>query len=177
MFISNHVSYLDQPAVMGAIPAEIRYRTATAAWAEFFFANYSTLAGRLWKSAAFEYCSMLMGVFPLPQSSGFRATLQHMGKLVDRGNSLLLFPEGERTQDSGLLPFQKGLGVMVQELNVPVVPVAIIGLENILPRGANWPKKGIVRVVFGKPVDFSGSSPDEIVKVSKEALRDLLGKG
>jgi len=118
-----------------------------------------------------------MGVFPLPQSSGFRATLQHMGKLVDRGNSLLLFPEGERTQDSGLLPFQKGLGVMVQELGVPVVPVAIIGLEKILPRGANWPVKGLVRVVFGEPLDFTGRSPDEIVSSSEAAVRDLLRNG
>ena len=44
LFISNHVSYLDQPTVMGAIPAEIRYRTLTAAWAEFFFVNFSSLA-------------------------------------------------------------------------------------------------------------------------------------
>lgn len=177
MFISNHVSYLDQPTVMGAIPPEISYRTATAAWAEFFFVNFSSLAGRLWKIAAFEYCSILMGVFPLPQSSGFRATLQHMGRLVDRGNSLLLFPEGERTQDSGLLPFQKGLGVMVQELGIPVVPVAMLGLEKILPRGANWPKKGVVRVVFGEPLDFSGRTTDEIVRSSEEAVRKLLRSG
>ena len=64
LFISNHVSYLDQPTIMGAIPPEIRYRTATAAWAEFFFVNFSNLFGRLWKKAAFEYCSILMGVFP-----------------------------------------------------------------------------------------------------------------
>lgn len=175
LFISNHVSYLDQPTVMGAIPAEIRYRTATAAWAEFFFVNFSSLFGRLWKNAAFQYCSTLFGVFPLPQSSGFRATMQHMGKLVDRGNSLLLFPEGERTQNSGLLPFQRGLGVMVQELGIPVVPVAIIGLEKIMPRGANWPEKGTVRVVFGAPIDFTGSTPDEIVRSSEEAVRCLLG--
>jgi len=174
LFISNHVSYLDQPTVMGAIPPEVRYRTATAAWAEFFFVNFSSLLGRLWKSAAFEYCSILMGVFPLPQSSGFRATVKHMGRLVDRGNSLLLFPEGERTQDSGLLPFQKGLGVMVQELGVPVVPVAIIGLEKIMPRGATWPKKGAVRVVFGTPLDFAGKNPDEIVRLSEASVRALL---
>ena len=176
LFVANHVSYLDQPTIMGAIPPELRYLTATAAWAEFFFVNFTSLLGHLWKKAAFEYCSILMGVFPLPQSSGFRATLQHMGRLVDRGNSLLLFPEGERTQDSGLLPFQKGLGVMVQELGIPVVPVAIIGLDRILPRGANWPQRGTVRVVFGEPLDFSGASPDEIVRNSEDAVRSLLNE-
>lgn len=174
MFISNHISYLDQPTVMYAIPPEIRYRTATAAWAEFFFVNFSSQLGKLWKKAAFEYCSILFGVFPLPQSSGFRATMQHMGRLVDRGNSLLLFPEGERTRHNGLLPFQKGLGVMVQELGIPVVPVAIIGLEKILPRGANWPTRGTVRVVFGRPIDFSASSQTEIVRISEAAVKELL---
>ena len=170
MFIANHVSYLDQPTIKLAMPPEIRYRVATAAWAEFFFVNFSNILEHAWKKIAFEYCSILMGVFPLPQSSGFRATLQHMGKLVDRGESLLLFPEGERTEQGGLLPFQKGLGVMVQELGIPVVPVVMIGLEHILPRGANWPQRGTVRVVFGAPLDFSGRSAAEIVKVSEEAI-------
>ena len=134
MFISNHVSYLDQPTVMGAIPPRSATGPLQRPGRNFSLRISTPCSGRLWKMAAFEYCSILMGVFPLPQSSGFRATVQHMGRLVDRGNSLLLFPEGERTQDSGLLPFQKGLGVMVQELGVPVVPVAIIGLEKILPR-------------------------------------------
>jgi len=177
MFIANHVSYLDQPTIRFAMPPGIRYRLATAAWAEFFFVNFSNLLQHAWKRIAFEYCSIIMGVFPLPQSSGFRATLQHMGRLVDRGESLLLFPEGERTEQGGLLPFQKGLGLMVQELGIPVVPVAIIGLEHILPRGANWPHRGAVRVVFGAPLDFAGRSAGEIVKVSEAAVAALVDKG
>lgn len=178
MFIANHVSYLDQPTIMFALPPGLRYRTATAAWAEFFFPGAVHPLMRLWKRAAFEYCAMLMSVFPLPQSSGFRASMQHMGKLVDCGSSLLLFPEGERTEDGTLLPFRQGLGVMVQELGIPVIPVAIKGLEEVMPRGANWPKKGTVRVIFGEPLDFSGKSAPEIVRESEAAVKkltDLLG--
>lgn len=174
LFIANHVSYLDQPTIMFALPPAIRYRTATAAWAEFFFVNYRTFGQRIWKRTAFEYCALFMGIFPLPQSSGFRATLQHMGRLVDRGTALLIFPEGERTMQSGLLPFRLGLGVMVQELGIPVIPVAMIGLEQILPRGASWPKKGVVRIVFGAPLDFAGKSVAEIVRRSEEAVQQLL---
>ncbi|MBP1728114.1 MAG: AMP-binding protein [Deltaproteobacteria bacterium] len=174
MFIANHVSYLDQPTIKLAMPPAIRYRVSTAAWAEFFFVNFNNALQHAWKRLAFEYCSIVMGVFPLPQSSGFRATLQHMGKLVDRGESLLLFPEGERTEQGGLLPFQNGLGVMVQELGIPVVPVVMIGLEHILPRGASWPQQGKVRVVFGAPLDFSGRTAAEIVRLSEEAIKELL---
>jgi long-chain acyl-CoA synthetase len=99
-----------------------------------------------------------------------------MGRLVDRGRSLLLFPEGQRTEAGGLQPFQNGLGLMVRELAIPVVPVATIGLEQVLPRGANWPKRGTVRVVFGAPLDLSGLSVNEIVTVSERAVRELLGE-
>jgi len=177
MFIANHVSYLDQPTIRFAMPPAIRYRLSTAAWAEFFFVNFDNQLQHAWKRVAFEYCSIVMGAFPLPQSSGFRATLQHMGRLVDRGESLLLFPEGERTEQGGLLPFRKGLGLMVQELGIPVVPIATIGLEHILPRGANWPRRGTVRVVFGAPLDFAGKSPAEIVAASEAAVAALADKG
>jgi long-chain acyl-CoA synthetase len=175
MFIANHVSYLDQPTIRFAMPPAIRCRVATAAWAEFFFVNFTNPLGHAWKRIAFEYCSLLMGVFPLPQSSGFRATLQHMGKLADRGVPLLLFPEGERTEQGGLLPFQKGLGVMVAELGIPVVPVVTIGLEQVMPRGADWPQRGVVRVIFGSPLDLSGKSGAEIVRICEAAVRELIG--
>ena len=176
MFIANHVSYFDQPTIMFGLPPGLRYKTATAAWAEFFFPGAVPLLMRLWKRVAFEYCSLLMTVFPLPQSSGFRASMQHMGRLVDRGYSLLLFPEGERTEDGSLLPFRQGLGVMIQELAIPVVPVAMIGLDQVYPRGASWPKRGRVRVVFGTPMDFKGKSPAETVGLSEDAVKKLVAE-
>jgi long-chain acyl-CoA synthetase len=174
IFVANHMSYLDQPAVMFALPARIRYRCATAAWAEFFFVNFKNLPQRLWKLAAFEYCSLAMGVFPLPQSSGFRGALHHMGRLVERGGALLVFPEGERTPDGRLHPFRKGLAVMVQELAVPVVPVAISGLDRVLPRGALWPKRGRVVVSFGQPLHLETASAAEIVSAAERAVSQLL---
>jgi len=177
IFIANHTSYLDQPTIMFAMPPAIRYRCATAAWAEFFFVNFNNLLQRVWKLCAFEYCSLFMGVFPLPQSSGFRGALHHMGRLVDRGVSLLVFPEGARTADGTLLPFQGGLAVMVRELEIPVVPVAINGLERVLPRGARWPKRGRVVVSFGEPLDLSRRSTAEILSAAEQAVRDLLVSG
>lgn len=174
LFIANHTSYLDQPSIMFALPARIRYRCATAAWAEFFFVNFKNLPQRLWKLTAFEYCSLALGVFPLPQSSGFRGALHHMGRLVEKGGALLVFPEGERTTDGRLHPFQKGLAVMVQELAIPVVPVAISGLERVLPRGARWPKRGRVVVTFGEPLHLETASAAEIVSAAERAVSLLL---
>ncbi len=171
--ISNHVSYLDQPVIMLALPPGIRYRTATAAWAEFFFVNYRNILQKLWKRFAFEYGSFALNLFPLPRSGGFRGALGFMGKLVDNGINILVFPEGERSARGTLLPFQRGLGIMVKELGVPVVPVHVTGLDYVLPRGARWPRRGRVTVTFGEPLRFRTESPEEIVEKARAAVAEL----
>jgi long-chain acyl-CoA synthetase len=180
LFIANHASLLDQPVIMFSLPRSWRYRTATAAWEEFFFKNYRNRAGQLWKRFTYEYVSIAANVFPLPQSGSFRPALQYMGKLADHRRNILVFPEGERTQNGQLLPLQPGLGIMVQELGIPVVPVWINGLEKVLPRGARWPKQGKVTVTFGGALYFHGEEPQEIVVRARQALLDLergSGKG
>ncbi|AJE03213.1 AMP-binding protein [Geobacter pickeringii] len=174
MFVSNHQSYFDHPAIMLALPPELRYNTATAAWEEFFFRNYRNLPQKLWKRLAYDYTSVAFTVFPLPQSRGFRGALRHMGELTDRGMHTLVFPEGERSFDGTLLPFRQGLGIMVRELGVPVVPVRIDGLQRVFPRGAPWPRRGRVRVLFGKPLRFGVESPAEIVARARRAVEELL---
>ncbi|MDU0459439.1 MAG: AMP-binding protein [Geobacteraceae bacterium] len=173
MFVSNHVSYLDQPSIMRALPPEWRYRTATAAWAEFFFLNFNSGIQKTWKRLAFEYCSWAVNIFPLPQISGFRRALLFMGRLVDNGVSVLVFPEGERTLDGRMLPFRHGLGIMAAELEVPLVPLRIKGLDQVLPRGASWPKRGRVTIVIGSPLMFKGERPDDIVRTMRQAIGEL----
>jgi long-chain acyl-CoA synthetase len=173
LFIANHTSLLDQPVIMFSLPRSWRYHTATAAWEEFFFKNYRHRAGQLWKRLTYEYSSVAANVFPLPQSGSFRPALQYMGKLADHRLNILLFPEGERTQDGHLLPLQPGLGLIVQELGIPVVPVRIDGLYEIFPRGARWPKRGKVTVTFGDALYFHGEEPPEIIARARQALLDL----
>ena len=173
-FIANHLSYLDQPSVMFALPRRRRYRTATAAWAEFFFINFRTPWQRLWKRFTYDYGTLALNLFPLPQSSGFRPSLAHMGRLVDAGVSILLFPEGERSPDGRMLPFRPGLGIMAKELGIPVVPVGIRGVEQVLPRGRNVPRRGTVTVTFGPPLCFTTESPEEIVRQTAAAVARLL---
>ncbi|GAB7026400.1 AMP-binding protein [Geotalea toluenoxydans] len=172
-FVSNHLSYMDQPAVMFALPREIRYNTATAAWEEFFFRNYHNALQWIWKRLTYEYATFFHNVFPLPQSSGFRKSFRFMGRLVDSGHNILIFPEGERSIDGRLLPFQRGLGIMVKELDIPVVPVKIEGIEKVLPRGASRPKRGRVTVTFGSPLYLSREEPDKIVEMARGAVERL----
>jgi long-chain acyl-CoA synthetase len=173
LFIANHLSYLDHPTIMFALPRRWRYATATAAWEEFFFKNFRNRLQQLWKRATYEYASVAFTVFPLPQTRGFRTVLRFMGRLADHRMHILVFPEGERSQSGALLPFQQGLGVMVRELGVPVVPVKIAGLEKVLPRDARWPRRGRVTVTFGRPLRFRDEKPDEIVARARAAVEEL----
>ncbi len=173
LFAANHISYFDQPTIMSALPSSLRYRTATAVWAEFFFQNFRNIFQQLWKRSTYEYGTIALNLFPLPQTRGFRSSLRFMGRLADRGINLLVFPEGERSEDGSLLPFKQGLGIMVQELEMPVVPVRIRGLEYVYPRGAPWPKRGDVTVTFGEPLRFRGEGAEEIVAATRRAIEGL----
>ena len=72
-----------------------------------------------------------------------------MGGLVDRGNSLLIFPEGHRTADGNIRPFRNGVGFIASKLDIPVVPVYIHGLFDRMPRGGAWPRPGRITVRLG----------------------------
>jgi len=172
IFISNHISYFDFPAIYCSLPVAVRYRTATAVWEEFFFKEEKFFK-RAWKRFAYEYGTIMFNFFMLPQERGFRKTLEHMGKLVDLDMDILIFPEGERSWDGTILPFQQGLGLMVKELKVPVVPVKISGMENVFPRGAAFPKRGRVKIIFGKPLYFTRETPSEIVEKSRQVIIHL----
>jgi long-chain acyl-CoA synthetase len=171
-FVANHLSYLDQPSVMFALPPEVRYRTATAAWAEFFFGEYQGFS-RIWRRLSYEYASVLLNLFPLPQTQGFSGSLAFMGRLADAGINILIFPEGGHARDGRMQPFQLGLGIMVKELGIPVVPIRIDGTEKVLAPGAGFPTKGRVTVTFGAPLRFRYEEPAEIVEMTRQAVEKL----
>ena len=172
VFVANHLSYFDQPSVMFALPKKIRYRTATAAWEEFFFGEYHGL-NRLWRHFCYDYGTFFLNLFPLPQTSGFSASLKFMGKLSDTGTNTLIFPEGAHSADGKLHDFQLGLGIIVKELGIPVVPVRIVGTDHVLAPTDTFPKRGKVTITFGEPLRFRYEEPAEIVEKARKAVEEL----
>jgi len=174
IFIANHISYFDHPAIIFSLPKNMRYFTATAAKDEFFH-NYKKV-NKLkwtWKRFTYYYGTIALSLFPLPKEKGFRKSLEFMGKLIDNKINILIFPEGERSYDGKMLPFMEGLGLMVKELQIPIVPIKIEGIEKVFPRGTAMPQKGKVTVTFGKPYCFGRESPSEIIKIAKNLITNL----
>ena len=100
--------------------------------------------------------SLFFNTYLLPVTSvGLRGAIQHTAWLADHGYSPLVFPEGKRTADGKLLPFRPGIGVIVKETGLRVVPIVLHGAFEIWPEQARGPGKGDVHIRFGAPFDFS----------------------
>jgi long-chain acyl-CoA synthetase len=91
----------------------------------------------------------LFNVFPLPQASGFRRSFEHAGHAIDRGYSVLVFPEGHRSEDGAPQPFKGGAGLLWKELGTAALPVRLRGLGEIKARRAKWFRTGTISVSVG----------------------------
>ena len=100
----------------------------------------------------------LLNVFPLPRAAGFRESFAFAGESVDRGYSILVFPEGHHTTDGKLRPFRAGVGLLANNLGIPVVPMRIDGLFELKKAGKKFARPGQVRVTIGVPVRFPPES-------------------
>jgi long-chain acyl-CoA synthetase len=165
LFVVNHVTLGDHALVLAALPARLRHRVAIAMEGEQLrdWLNPppgTNLSTRLRWRAQYVLVNLFFHVFPLPKKSGFRQSFAYAGECVDRGESVLIFPEGTRAQRGKMHmgPFKAGIGVLAQSLNIPVVPVRLEGLYKLKRRKQYFADPGMVKVIFGEPVRFSSDA-------------------
>jgi long-chain acyl-CoA synthetase len=180
IFAANHQSHMDTPAVLWSLPARWRYRVAVAMAKEFFKAHFfpEQYGGRAWATNSLNYylASLFFNAFPLPQrEAGARDTLRYIGSLVTDGWSILIFPEGKRTMDGAINAFKPGIGMIGAKLDVPIVPVRLVGLDQVLHQKARMATPGRARVVFGPPLRLHGEGDDYAALASRveEAVKAL----
>ncbi|MCU1259837.1 MAG: lcfB 4, partial [Bryobacterales bacterium] len=160
------------------MPAEWRYSTAPAMSKEFFQAHFYPRehSWRAWFTNSLNYylACLFFNAFPLPQrEAGAREAMAHMGALASRGVSILIFPEGRITDDGAIQPFQPGVGMLASRLGLPIVPIRLEGLHQVLPRNQRWPRPGRVRVIFGPPIQVQSDNYAAIAAAVEEAIRAL----
>jgi long-chain acyl-CoA synthetase len=169
---------MDTPAILWALPGRWRYRVAVAMAKEFFKAHFfpadHSMAARLTNGLNYYLASLFFNAFPLPQrEAGARQTLRYIGDLVTDGWSVLIFPEGKRTQEGEINPFRPGIGMIGSRLNVPIVPVRIEGLDKVLHQKAKMATPGPVRVAFGAPLHLIGDDYAALTQQVENAVRRL----
>lgn len=144
LFCANHTSHLDTLAVLKVLPGRHRWRLSVAAAADYWYAN--PLLGNL--------TAFLFNIFPMARQGNVRPSMEHTVDLIDRGWSVLIFPEGTRSLSGEMQPFKPGVGLLAVELGVPVVPIHLGGVYAILPKGSAVPRRGPVEVTIGAPLSF-----------------------
>ena len=137
LFIANHITMVDAAVILRALPARFQRKLAIAMEGEVLRGWRHPAAGAGWfhrliSLAQYFLVVLLFNVFPLPQKSGFRKSFAFAGETMDRGYSVLVFPEGARTPDGEMKPFMEGIGLLARKLNVPIVPARIEGLYEQL---------------------------------------------
>lgn len=178
IFAASHQSHFDVPAILTALPPRWRYRVAPAMLKEFFTPHFHPdrfpLRQRLTNSTNYYLASLFFAAFPLPQrEAGARHALRYIGDVVESGFSVLIFPEGRRTDAGEIAPFQPGVGMMASRLNLPVVPVRIDGLHRILHHSWRFPRRGRARVTFGPAMSLRGNDYAALAREVEEAVRRL----
>jgi len=178
VFAVNHQSHMDVPVVLAALPPRLRYRVAPAMAKEFFKAHFfpEQYGRKAWFTNSLNYylAALFFNAFPLPQrEAGARSTLRYIGEVLGDGFSVLIFPEGKRTEAGEINEFRPGIGMIASRLDVPIVPVRIEGLEKVLHQKMKMAKPGRVRIAFGAPLRLSGEDYPALAEQVRAAVRRL----
>jgi long-chain acyl-CoA synthetase len=178
VFASNHQSHMDAPMILWSLPARWRYRTAIAMAKEFFKPHFfpEQYGRAAWFTNSLNYylSALFFNAFPLPQrEAGTRQTLRYIGALLGEGYSLLIFPEGKRTEAGEINSFRGGIGMIGARLDVPVVPVRLVGLEKVLHHSWKMAQPGPAKVVFGAPLRLQGDDYAALAQQVEDAVRAL----
>jgi long-chain acyl-CoA synthetase len=182
VFAANHQSHMDTPVILAAMPGHVRARVAVAMAKEFFKAHFfpaeHTWRERFTNGLNYYLAATFFNGFPLPQrEAGARETLRYIGELLGEGFSVLIFPEGRRTQAGEVNAFRPGIGMIGARLGVPVVPVRLVGVDRVLHQTAGMARPGRVTVTFGPPMRLSGNDYAALARQVEEAVRGLKAEG
>lgn len=150
IFAPNHTSFLDGPIIAGVLPKNIAGNT--------FFVGLTDI----FKKGLLEKLNQIMKIIPIDPGTELLQALQACSYVLNNQKNVCIFPEGARSIDGKLQTFKKGIGILIAEHNIPVIPVYINGAYEALPRTKIIPKFNKITVTFGKPY-----TKDELIKNSK----------
>lgn len=168
---SNHLSLVDSVFLPICIDRDMVFLAKS---------EYFTTKGI--KGWATKWFMKGTGMLPIDRSGGkaSEASLNTGLRVLAEGRVLGIYPEGTRSPDGKLYRGRTGIARLVLESGVPVVPVAMIDTEKVMPIGAKWPKMRRPGIIIGKPLDFSrfqGMEGDRFIlrSVTDEIIYELAG--
>lgn len=163
VYASNHTSYMDTPVIFGSLPFQFRILAKKELWPIAFIGWYLDRSGQIPIDTANPHATM--------------SSLSVGVKTLRAGMPLFVFPEGGRTETGGLKPFLSGAAYLAIRAQVPLVPMALSGVYDLLPIHTRHLYPGKLRVVVGEPIDTKGMTvrqTDELNARLRSAIEGLL---
>jgi 1-acyl-sn-glycerol-3-phosphate acyltransferase len=164
VFVANHSSFMDIPVILAYLPHQFRFFAKKGLFSIPFLGTHLERAGHL----------------SVDRSSP-RAALKCMSEasrlIAERQTSVLLFPEGGRSQHS-LREFKEGAAYLAIKAGVPVVPMALVGMRSVLPMGSSHIHSASVVFRVGQPIPVAGmrlSAREDLNQAMHEAVAQLIG--
>jgi 1-acyl-sn-glycerol-3-phosphate acyltransferase len=161
IFVANHQGFFDIFALNGFLPVQIRW-VAKSSLFKIPFVGWAITAS---------------GYIPVDRGSrkksyqAFLATIE----TLKAGNSIVIFPEGTRSEDGTIGPFKKGGLLLSVRSGAPLVPVTLLGTGNIIKKGSGIIKPGRIQIVISPPLSSQAVKEDKEENVLR-TLRDIICK-
>ena len=153
VFVSNHQSIYDIPVLFASVPAQLRIIAKASLGA------FPVLGWHLrWT-----------GHLLVDRKRAGAGTLGQVGRMIRRGDSLIVFPEGTRSRDGQVARFKRGLFLLAIEAGVAVVPVAVGGTRHVMLKGRLMTCPGDVSVVVHDPISTDGLTREDARRLAEQA--------
>jgi len=160
VFVSNHVSYMDIPVVLGNIPEEFLFLAKAGLFKIPMLGTHLRTAGHV--------------LVPLEDPRSAIKTLQHTAALLHDGRSTLVFPEGGRSETGVLREFKDGAAFLAIRAQIPVVPLAMIGMHGILPMHSLTFHRGHVTLRIGEPISTEGMTTHQRAELTAAVRQKIV---
>ncbi|MCL6499142.1 MAG: 1-acyl-sn-glycerol-3-phosphate acyltransferase [Firmicutes bacterium] len=159
--VANHWSALDPPVLGAALRRKVHFMAKQ----------------ELFEIPLLRSWMRCIGTFPVRRGEPDRQAIRTALQVLEQGGVVGMFPEGTRNPRGYLLPAEPGAAFLALKARVPILPVAILGTLEILPKGAWVPRLGKIRVRIGPPfrVDDLVDAPDRLQRASDRIMGAIAG--
>jgi 1-acyl-sn-glycerol-3-phosphate acyltransferase len=159
VYAANHTSYMDTPVVFGTLPFQFRILAKKELWSMPFIGWYLNRSGQI-----------------AVDTDNPRATLSSLSagvRALRAGMPLFVFPEGSRTPDGELKTFLAGAAFLAIRAQVPIVPIALSGVYELLPIHASHFYPCAVSLIAGEPIDTTGMTARQVDELTDRLRTEI----
>ena len=172
VLVANHGSHLDALVLGAALTPRHRERVFPIAAGDVFFQTTATST----------FSAIVLNALPMwRKNCGPHALADLRGKLQEERAIFIIFPEGGRSRNGSMMPFKHGLGMLVAETNVPVVPCGLVGTFEALPPHRKLPRPVKINLIIGDGLEFTSTTNDragwsQIARSVESSVRKLAAQ-